>query len=267
MAADLLPPLASLIDLREKSAIVTGAAAGIGKAIAYRLAEAGAVVHLVDMDPKTLEETAEEFRASNWLVKTHVLDVSTKAAIDAFWDGLPEDMPDILVNNAGIYPMEDFLDITEDEYNRVMNVNLASTMWMCQQFVRRREDSGGIIVNIGSIESILPFQRDLIPYGISKAGVDSLTRSLAKEYTRKGFRVNAIMPGGVKTPGASMSVKKLFKIDLSQIKDGYDFMTRLPAGRIGQPDEIARMVLVLCSDLASYVYGTLIPVDGGFLSA
>ena len=98
----------------------------------------------------------------------------------------------------------------------------------------------------------------------SKAGVIALTRTLAKEYGRRGFRINAIIPGGIVTPGTKAVAKQLSQFKLSLIKTGIEFKARLPLNRSGQPDEVARISLVLASDLSSYVHGALIPVDGGF---
>ena len=134
--------------------------------------------------------------------------------------------------------------------------------------VRRRLDKGGVIINIGSIEAILPFAKGLVHYDISKMGVIALTRALAREYGKKGFRVNAIVPGGIKTPGVEkLRREAVLKLKMDVIKTGMNFMSRLPLGRMGDPDEVARIVVVLASDLASYVHGAVIPVDGGFLSA
>ena len=107
----------------------------------------------------------------------------------------------------------------------------------------------------------------MAPYTISKAGVLALTRSLARDYGKKGFRVNALVPGGIITPGTKNVAKNVLKLDLGLVKTGYDFMTRLPLNRMGKPDEVARMALVLSCDLSSYMNGALVPVDGGFLSA
>jgi len=147
-------------------------------------------------------------------------------------------------------------------------VNLMAVFWMCQHMIRARRGRGGVIINIGSIEAVMPFAKGLVHYDISKAGVLALTRALAREYGKEGFRINAVVPGGIRTPGTEkLKREAVLKLRVDVIRTGMNFMSRLPLGRMGEPDEVARMVLVLASDLASYVQGALIPVDGGFLSA
>jgi NAD(P)-dependent dehydrogenase (short-subunit alcohol dehydrogenase family) len=263
---DKLNTLEQLISLRGKRALITGAAGGIGKAIAGRFAEAGADLELIDLDAATLARAEEELSDYGVRVNSHVVDLSCKDQIDALWDALG-DGPDILVNNAGIYPFRQFVDTDEAFVRRVMEVNLFSVSWMCQQMICRRRKLGGVIINLGSIEAILPFKEDLAHYSVSKAGVIALTRALAKEHARHGFRVNAILPGGILTPGTKAAAKGVLNFRFDLIKTGIEFMQRLPVGRVGQPDEVARIALVLASDLASYVHGAAIPVDGGFLAA
>lgn len=261
------PSLQQLISLQGKRALITGAAGGIGKAIACRYAEAGAALQLVDIDAKTLQATGMELAAAGYPVDIHVVDLSDKAEIDALWDSLAGREPDILVNNAGVYPFKRFVDVDEALFRQVMDVNLFSVNWMCRHMICRRGKAGGVIINLGSIEAVLPFKEDLAHYSVSKAGVIALTRALAKEYARHGFRVNAILPGGILTPGTKAAAKQVFKGRPDLLKTGYDFSQRLPAGRAGRPDEVARLALVLASDLSSYVHGAAIPVDGGFLAA
>jgi 3-oxoacyl-[acyl-carrier protein] reductase len=136
---------------------------------------------------------------------------------------------------------------------------------MCQNMIRSRKD-GGVIINISSIEAILPFKEELSHYAMSKAGIISLTRSLAKEYGKKGFRINALLPGGIITPGTKAVAKELYKLKFGLLRSGLEYKSRLPLSRFGRPDEVALMALVLASELSSYVQGALIPVDGGFLS-
>lgn len=259
--------LSDLISLKGKRALITGAAVGIGRAIAHRFAEADADLQLVDMDARGLGAVRSQLSQFTQDVETHCVDLSTKENIDALWEELTGREPDILVNNAGIFPFRSFLEIDESFLAKVMSVNLNSALWMCQQMIRRRLRKGGVIINIGSIEAILPFEKHLSAYSISKAGVIALTRSLAKEYGSYGFRVNALIPGGIVTPGTKAVARELTQGNVRLLRTGVEFKLRLPLGRGGQPDEVARTALFLASDLSSYVHGALIPVDGGFLSA
>ena len=247
--------------------MITGAASGIGEAIARRFAEAGADLELVDINREKLESVVNELSGFGGEINVHKVDLSQKDEIDVLWEQLTGREPDILVNNAGIYPFKPFLEVDPDFLQKVIDINLNSAFWMCHQMIRRRMKKGGAIINIGSIEAILPFATDLIPYNISKTGVIALTRALAKEYGQAGFRVNVIIPGGIITSGTRGVAKELAKFKLGLLKVGFDFSRRLPSGRGGQPDEVACIALVLASDLSSYVHGALIPVDGGFLSA
>jgi 3-oxoacyl-[acyl-carrier protein] reductase len=120
---------------------------------------------------------------------------------------------------------------------------------------------------MGSIEALLPFKDELTHYTSSKGGVIALTRALAKDYGKDGFNINVLLPGGILTPGTKHVAKDLLKLNFGLIKSGIDFKTRLPLGRFGSPDEVARIALVLATELSSYLHGALIPVDGGFLSA
>ncbi len=262
-----LPPLNQLISLKGKRALITGAAAGLGKAIAYRFAEAGADLDLIDVDAVNLSKAKEELSVFSVDVNTHLVDMSDKDQIDDLWSQVQTASPDILVNNAGIYPFRHFVHADEAFYRQVMEVNLFSVYWMCQHMILQRGKRGGVILNIGSIEAVLPFKEDLAHYSVSKAGVIALTRALAKEHARRGFRVNALVPGGIVTSGTLAAAKQIFRFRFDVLKTAFQFQQRLPIRRPGQPDEVARIALVLVSDFSSYVHGATIPVDGGFLSA
>jgi len=264
---NVLQPLNELISLKGKVALITGAAVGIGRAIAYRFAEAGADLELVDINIRSLRAVKKELSQFKSEVNIHKVDVSQKDEIDALWKELIGEEPDILVNNAGIYPFKSFLEVDTAFLEKVMDVNLNSAFWMCHQMIRSRLKSGGIIINVSSIEAILPFATDLVPYNISKIGVIALTRALAREYGKNGFRINVIVPGGIVTPGTKAVAKQLAQFDMAILKSGVQYRMRLPLGRGGQPDEVARIALVLAGDLSSYVHGALVAVDGGFLSA
>lgn len=262
-----LKTIHELISLEGKRALITGSAAGIGKAMSSRFAEAGAALELVDIDEKSLRTVKKELAKFNSEINIYKVDLSQKEEIDVLWEKLQGKEPDILINNAGMYPFKSFLKVDEPFLKKVMDINLNSAIWMCQQMIKRRSRRGGVIINIASIEALMPFAEDLVPYNISKTGVIALTRALAKEYGKVGFRINVIIPGGIVTPGTKAVAREITQFKIGLLKTGLLFKTRLPLNRSGQPDEVARIALVLASDLSSYVHGALIPVDGGFLSA
>jgi len=257
-----------LLSLTGQRTLITGVASGIGKAIALRFAEAGSDLILVDIHAGNLGKLKKQLAEFNTEVQTFTTDLEQKASIDLLWDQLGDTPVHNLVNNAGIYPFLPFMELTEAELQRIMDLNLNSVLWMCQHFIRHNWKVGGHIVNIGSIEAIMPFKKDLVQYSLSKVGVITLTRDLAREYAVRGFHINAILPGGIMTKRIKRTaVNTLLRFEFGVIQDGLNFKQRLPAGRLGQPDEVAKVVLMLCSDVASYMHGALIPVDGGFLSA
>jgi NAD(P)-dependent dehydrogenase (short-subunit alcohol dehydrogenase family) len=257
------------LSLKGRRALVTGAASGIGRAVALRLAEAGAELLLVDRDEANLCVSAEALARevpSASPARLEIVDLASRAAIGALWEHL-DPVPGVLVNAAGWYPFAAFTAIDEPDYRAVMAINLDAVAWMCQEMVRRRGRAGGVIVNVGSVEALLPFKADLAHYGAAKAGVIALTRSLAREYGGRGFRVNVVVPGGIDTPGTRRAARDVLRLKLGRLVDGLDFSRRLPAGRLGRADEVARVVAFLASDAAAYMFGAVVSVDGGFLSA
>ena len=259
---------AQLLSLKGQRVLVTGAASGIGRAMALRFADAGAELLLLDIDEEGLAQTVEDLRCFTSRVITQVVDLRQKAQIDTFWKRLDVNPPDILINNAGCYPMRDYLEVDPIFLEQTFRLNLESVLWMCQGFVARRKEKGGIIINVSSIEALAPFSDDLIPYSVSKSGVLALTRSLAHAYGKQGFRVNVLVPGAIKTPTTGRLKKDaLWHLNFDLIKTGLHFERRLALGRWGEADEVARVALFLASDLASYVQGAAIPVDGGFLAS
>jgi NAD(P)-dependent dehydrogenase (short-subunit alcohol dehydrogenase family) len=259
--------LTDFFDLSGKRVVITGAANGIGAAVARRFAEAGVSLVLVDRDVDGLEKLRHVLTPFGVDVQTKVVDLEHKSEIDSFWEQ-QEEKVDFLVNNAGVYPFRPFLEVQPDFLEKVMAINLYSVLWMCQSFIRQLEGKEGVVVNMGSIEAILPFKKDLSQYSLAKVGVITLTRDLAREFAEQGVRVNAILPGGILTEGTREAAKKAVgNFDFRLLLDAYNFKQRIPAQRLGNPDEVATMVVVLCSDLASYMHGALIPIDGGFLAS
>ena len=256
-----------MISLNGKTALITGAAAGIGRAIALRFAEAGSNLYLIDINAQNLTKLKKELEVFPVEIFTYVYDMASSENIANLWSQI-EKPPDILVNNVGIYPPQDFKTIEDGLWQKVMDTNLNSTYRMSQKMINRRDILGGVIINISSIEAILPFASDLVHYDVSKAGIAALTRALAKEFGHKGFKINAIMPGGIDTPGTRAVADRIWRnLDFGLIPTGIKYQSRIPMGRRGQPDEVACIALFLASELSSYVQGALIPADGGFLSS
>ncbi|MCD6323833.1 MAG: SDR family oxidoreductase [Desulfurococcales archaeon] len=261
--------LCDLLSLRGKVSLITGAASGIGEAMALRFGEVGSDLYLVDVDEEGLRRVAGRVKGEFGVdVRSFRVDLRSKAEVDRLWGEIRGSEPDVLVNNAGVYLFRDFLEVNEDFLELTLSVNLKSVFWMCQHMIRARKGRGGVIINVGSIEAVLPFAKGLVHYDVSKIGVIGLSRALAREYGKDGFRVIALVPGGIETKGVEkLKREAILKLKIDVIKTGVNFMSRLPLGRMGKPDEVARMAVVLASDLASYVTGAVIPVDGGFLSA
>lgn len=257
-----------LIDLSGKTALVTGAARGIGEAIAIRLADCGAAIILTDIDGDGVARIAAAIteRAG----RAHALGVDlTKAnererlvdqAIGSF-GGI-----DILVNNAGLRDWYTWETLDEEHWDRFMAVNLKAPFFLAQAVGRRMVERGvgGSIVNIASTAAALPV-RWKVDYNAAKAGLAMMSKSLAKELGQYKIRVNTVGPGGTRTPGGSNAIPDSFSPELLA-KMGAEWQDRmaLPIGLL-EPDDIARAVLFFCSDLSSCITGQTLYVDGGYL--
>ncbi|HVJ75186.1 MAG TPA: SDR family oxidoreductase [Casimicrobiaceae bacterium] len=247
--------------LHDRVAIVTGAAQGIGHAIARRLIDEGARVLLCDLDAARIAEAARGLDATGTRVRTHAGDVSRKTTALALVDTAVDAFGriDILVNNAGITHAAEFLDLDEADFDRVLAVNLKS-MFLCGQAAARRmvaQKSGGAIVNLSSVNAILAIPNQ-VPYVVSKGGINQLTRVMALALAPHGIRVNGIGPVTIAT---EMAKKAVLGSDEAKRK----ILSRTPMGRLGEPEEIAAVAAFLASDDASYLTGQTIYPDGGRL--
>ncbi len=256
-------PLAELISLAGRRALVTGGAQGIGRAISHRLAEAGASVLIADIDAEAAQKASEELQAAGLRVDFVRADIADEESVKGMASVAVERIGglDILVNNAGIFPRLPLVDTRTEDFARVMAVNLTGA-FLCSREASRRmieQGTGGCIINIASIDSLHPSSAELTAYDASKGGVLMLTKGMARELGQHGIRVNAIAPGGILTGGTIAQMGGQGRASLK------GFMSRMALGRMGEPDDVARVALFLASDLASYMTGSLIVVDGGYL--
>ena len=259
-------PIGELINLTNKRAVVTGGAMGIGFAISYRLAEAGASIVIVDVDSERAQKASEELGGYGYEASFIQADVSKEKEVRDMVNTIVGEVGgvDILVNNAGIYPYIPFAQITGGDIDRVLSVNLKGTL-LCSREVSSnmiKQRRSGCIVNIASISFMRPVSKGFSIYDASKGGVHTLTKSMALELGQHSIRVNAIAPGSIMTEGMLSQGNGLppseWKAELKR------FMASTVLGRLGRGDDIGRVALFLASDLASYITGTLVVVDGGF---
>lgn len=258
--------LPELLNLKGKAAIVTGGGKGIGKGIAYRLAEAGAKVLVADLDEAAAIATAKELTDKGWSVAAIATDVSSEQDVIKMITSCKEQFGavDILVNNAGIYPPEPVAQMSEANFEKVMHVNLRSVFLTTKHVAEvMKPQGGGKIINITSIDALHPSMIGLAHYDASKHGVWGFTKNSALELAEHKIWVNAIAPGGVITPGvAAMSQGATAEQSAASTEA---FMAKIPMHRMGEPDEIGMVALFLASDMSSYMTGSQIVVDGGAL--
>jgi 2-deoxy-D-gluconate 3-dehydrogenase len=248
----------SPFDLHGRSAVVTGAGRGIGRAVALGLSQAGADVVLLGR-PGAQDATRDAVRELGGTVEVVDLDVSDLDAVERVGAELNDSRQvDIVVNNAGIIDREDSVDVTRDAWQRVIDVNLNAMFFLCQQLGRPMVERGhGKIV---SIASLLSFQGGVrvVSYAASKHGVAGVTKALANEWGPHGVQVNAIAPGYISTDNTTA-----LREDPDRSRA---ILERIPAGRWGSAEDIAGAAVFLSSSAADYVNGHVLTVDGGWMA-
>jgi len=256
-----------MFDLKNKVAIVTGARRGMGKSHAIKLAKAGAKVVVSDISQEECQSVVDEIKKNGGeglavkcdVTKKEEAENMVRAAVDK-WGKI-----DILINNAGICEFKPFLELTEEEWDRTLDINLKG-YFLCAQAAAKemvKQKSGGVMINVastdmGQVGVGLPF---LAHYSASKGGVVALTEALAVELASFNIRVNAIAPGAIDTPIASGQ-----KIDPKIMETMQGIMARIPMRRMGRPEEVSNLVLFLASDASSYMTGSTVVIDGGWLA-
>lgn len=259
-------PLTDLVSLDGCIAVVTGAAQGFGAAIASRLAEAGARVVIADRDAEGAKSRAGELVSLGRAAEAAQVDVADERSVMAMFELAGP--VDVLVNNAGVFSNAMATELAADEFDRILAVNVRGTFLCSREFGRRclAEQRGGAIVNVASVDALVPSCEGQAHYTASKHAVAGLTKALSVELAPRGVRVNAVCPGASMTEGAVALVQAGAPQGIDLAAQWSGIADRTPMGRLIEPDDVARAVLFLASDMAASITGVLLPVDGGILT-
>ena len=245
-----------------KKAAVTGSGSGIGKAVAHLFAKQGAEVHVIDLNEEATNETVKEIQKENGKAVAQVCDVTSQAQLKEIFDKIGG--VDILVNSAGVSHVGNAENTSEADFDRLYNVNVKG-VYNCLHaaipFMKRNKK--GVILNLASIANNVGLT-DRFAYSMSKGAVYAMTLSVARDYIHDSIRCNCISPARVHTPFVDGFLKKNYPGKEAEM---FEKLSRSqPIGRMAKPEEIAYLVLYLCSDEASFITGCDYPIDGGFIN-
>jgi 3-oxoacyl-[acyl-carrier protein] reductase len=246
------------MDFKDKVVLITGAGRGIGREIAVSFGSQGAWVAANDITPINLDLTIQQISDAGGVVKDYVTDISKKMPVQAMVAQILDEWEriDILVNNAGVEPHAPLLDLDAWDWQRTIDVNLSGPFFITQTVGRiMREQRQGVIINIASIAGRAHGLKDRSAYVASKMGLIGLTREAARELAAYNIRVNAVCPGVIETE-MTAELRQNEAMVAKWLED-------IPQSRLGQPQDVAGLVLFLCSDAARYITGQAINVDGG----
>lgn len=239
------------VDLKGCNALVTGAGKGIGQAIALSLAASGAAVWVNDINPDSADTIADAIQSQGGRAVAWTADVANKLAVGAMIEAMRDELGrvDIVVNAAGVEKLGGVMKLDEWDWRRVFDINLNGTFFVTQLAGRvMADEGGGVIINLASTAGHSLPRPNSPAYVASKAAIVGLTKEAAREFASYRVRINAVCHGNINTPDEEPA-----RFDIN----------RIPQGRLGNPDEVAQVVLFLCSDAASYITGQAIHVDGG----
>ncbi|MCM4156922.1 glucose 1-dehydrogenase [Gramella sp. AN32] len=250
--------------LSEKSAIITGGASGIGKAISKTFAQQGATVHILDFNEDNGREAVKELEANNHKAFFYLCDISNTAETEKIFDSIAEKGPiDILINNAGIAHVGNIENTSESDLDKLYAVNIKGVYNCIKPALKSMKTTGGVILNLASIASSVGIS-DRFAYSMTKGAVLTMTYSIAKDYLDYNIRCNCISPARVHTPFVDNFISKNYP---GEEKETFEKLSKTqPIGRMGKPAEIADLALFLCSDEAGFITGSNYAIDGGFVT-
>ena len=251
-----------MFELNDKKAVITGAGSGIGKAIAVLFAQRGAHVHVVDLNDAACLQVVREIREEAGRVTSHACDVSRQVDVEAMMAAIGPF--DILVNNAGIAHIGTADNTSEEDFDRVMNVNVKG-VYNCLHagIPQLRANGGGAILNMASVAAWVGI-KERFAYSTGKGAVMAMTLSVAKDYLQDRIRCNSISPGRVHTPFVDGFLARNYP---GREAEMFEQLSKTqPIGRMAKPSEVAALALYLCSDEAAFITGTDYPIDGGFIT-
>ena len=244
-----------------KTAVITGGGSGIGKAVAAVFAKQGAFVHIIELTAEHAKEAADEIKKSGGNVQTHGCNVASQQEVLATFEKIGA--INVLVNNAGIAHIGKADNTSEADFDRVMTVNVKGVYNCLHAAIPQlRKSGGGAILNMASVAALTGLA-DRFAYSTSKGAIMAMTMSVARDYMKENIRCNSVSPARVHTPFVDGYLQKNYPDNRDEM---FEKLSKAqPIGRMGKPEEVANLVLYLCSDEASFITGIDYPIDGGFL--
>ncbi len=250
-----------MLDLKGKTAVVTGGGSGIGKAVSTVFARQGAIVHIIELNLENGEHVVDEIKAAGGIAYAHACDVSNQQQVSAVFDHIQT--IDILVNNAGVAHVGKADTTSEEDFVRLFNINVKGVYNCLHAALPLMKSRGkGAILNMSSIGAVVGIA-DRFAYSMTKGAVHGMTLSVARDYIHDGIRCNSISPARVHTPFVDGFIAKNYPGKEAEMFD--KLSKSQPIGRMGNPEEIANLILYLCSDEASFITGCDYHIDGGFI--
>lgn len=251
-----------MIDFSDKAVVITGGGSGIGKATALLFATKGALVHVIEWNEEHASQAVKEIEEAGGRVTAHICDVSDQQQVSDTFKKI--EVIDVLVNCAGVSHIGQADSTTVQDFERVFNVNVKGVYNSLHEAIPlMKAKKNGVILNVCSVAAFSGIA-DRFAYSMSKGAVYAMTLSVAKDYLKDNIRCNSVSPGRVHTPFVDDFLKKNYP---GKEQEVFEKLSKTqPIGRMGKPEEVASLIVYLCSDEASFITGTDYPIDGGFLT-